>query len=130
MGLGGEAAKRSRLMPRRSGIDSTINTAHIKYTVAHIKYTVEMLTNAESRPSALTTSSVNSIPAVPIRDIIVALYEEFTNSLRRVIKYDIIIFNENSKNIRPINTMKRSPLKPIIKNEVAERGNVTIPMVL
>jgi len=123
LGLGGEAAKRSRLMPRRSGIDSTINTAHIKYTV-------EMLTNAESRPSALTTSSVNSIPAVPIRDIIVALYEEFTNSLRRVIKYDIIIFNENSKNIRPINTMKRSLLKPIIKNEVAERGNVTIPMVL
>jgi len=110
-------------MSRRSGIDSTISTAHIKYTV-------EMLTNDESRPSALTTSSVNSILTVPIKDIIVALYEEFTNSLRRVIKYDIIIFNENSKSIRPINTMKRSLLKPIIKNEVAERGNVTIPMVL
>lgn len=110
-------------MPRRSGIDSTISTAHIKYTV-------EMLTNAESRPSTLTTSSVNSILAVPIRDIIVALYEEFTNSLRRVIKYDIIIFNENSNSIRPINTMKRSLLKPIIKNEVAERSNVTIPMIL
>jgi hypothetical protein len=26
--------------------------------------------------------------------------------------------------------MKRSLLKPIIKNEVAERGNVTIPMIL
>jgi hypothetical protein len=65
--------------------------------------------------AALTTSSVNSILTVPIKDIIVALYEEFTNSLRRVIKYDIIIFNENSKSIRPINTMKRSLLKSIIK---------------
>jgi hypothetical protein len=86
--------------------------------------------NAESKPNVLTIGSVRSILIVPTRDINVALYEEFTNSLRKVIRYDITIFSENSKSMRPVNTMKRSLPKPIIRNEIAERGNEKIPIVL